>query len=76
MLAGIHLFTTEPARHQIADAENRIAATAPRGDRDAGQLARAISGGSRFNLVAIDIAAAFAPGLAVLALKAGMARGM
>ncbi len=75
LVVGIYLFTTEPVRHQLADSSDRVAATALRGDVEANALALAMRRGNHFNLMAIDVAAALALGLAVLALNAGMAMG-
>ena len=75
LVVGIYLFTTEPVRHQLADARDRVAATALRGDMEANALALAMQRGNHFNLMAIDVGTALALGLAVLALNAGMAMG-
>lgn len=72
LVAGLYLFLTEPIRHQIADAEDRLAGAVKSGDAEATALARAMLNGDHLSLVLIDVGAALGLGLAVLALSGGM----
>ncbi|MFO7854591.1 MAG: hypothetical protein R6V44_05135 [Paracoccaceae bacterium] len=76
LFAGMYLFLTEPVRHQIVDAEDRLAAAAQTGDAEATALARAMLDGNHVNLVLIDVCAALGLGAAVLALSGGMSPGL
>lgn len=75
LFAGMYLFLTEPVRHQIVDAEDRLAAAARSGDAEAAAFARAMLNGNHVNLVLIDVCAALGLGAAVLALSGGMTPG-
>lgn len=72
LMGGMYLFLTEPIRHQITDAEDRLAAATRRGDPEATALARAMLNGNHVNLVLIDMGAAVGLGIAILALSGGM----
>jgi multisubunit Na+/H+ antiporter MnhB subunit len=73
MLAlGMYLFMTEPARLQIADAEDRAAAAALGGEQEPQEVARAILRDAHVKLVLIEVSAALALALAILALGGGM----
>ncbi|HKK35175.1 MAG TPA: hypothetical protein VJ994_02680 [Paracoccaceae bacterium] len=76
LFAGMYLFLTEPVRHQIVDAEDRLAAAAQTGDGEATALARSMLNGNHVNLVLIDVCAALGLGAAVLALSGGIAPGL
>lgn len=72
LVGGMYLFMTEPVRRSIADGEERVHATGLRGDPEAHQAALAILHGNHTYLVAIEVMATLALGLAVLALSGSM----
>ena len=72
LVGGMYLFMTEPVRRSIADSEERVHATGLRGNADAHQAALAMLRGSHTYLVAIEVLATLALGLAMLALSGSM----
>ena len=75
LVGGMYLFMTEPVRQSIADSEDRVHATGLRGDAQAHQAALAMLRGSHTYLVAIEVLATVALGLAVLALSGAIGGG-
>lgn len=69
LVGGMYLFMTEPVRQTIADAEDRVHTTGIRGDSDAHAAALSMLRGSHTYLVAIEVIATVALGLAVVALS-------
>ena len=73
LVLGIYLFTTEPVRMQILDAEDRIVdILRGGGDREARSFGQAILRSNHANLVFIEIGAALMLALAVAALNSGI----
>ncbi len=72
LVGGMYLFMTEPVRQSIADGEDRVHTTGMRGDAEAHQAALAMLHGSHTYLVAIEVIATVALGLAVFALSGTM----
>ena len=68
LLVGIYLFLTEPVRHAVADARDRLALTRLRGDPGAVAYALTLLRAARRDLALIEVGGALALGLAVLAL--------
>ena len=72
LVGGMYLFMTEPVRLTINDCEERVHATAIRGDMESHQAALAMLRGSHTYLVLIEVIATLALGLAILALSGSM----
>lgn len=72
LVGGMYLFMTEPVRLQIQDAEDRVAASALRGDAEAHRFSQSMLRGSHLNLVMIEVGVVVALGLVMLALNGRM----
>ena len=62
----------EPVRLQIQDAEDRVAASALRGDVEAHRFSQSMLRGSHLHLVMIEVGVVVALGLVILALNGRM----
>lgn len=72
LVGGMYLFMTEPVRLQIQDAEDRVAASALRGDVEAHRFSQSMLRGSHLHLVMIEVGVVVALGLVILALNGRM----
>ena len=54
LILGVYLFTTEPARHQVQDAERRVLETSD-GPAEQRELSASLLRGSHFRLISIEV---------------------